>query len=83
MKKNNQTAIKRLQIYDRISYSSLIIAVVLAMVRRLIKNHLSVELIKISLYVSVFLGLVFILFASLKFIEKKKIERKTSNYDNF
>jgi hypothetical protein len=83
MKKSKQITIKRLQIYDRISYSSLIVAVVLAMIRSLIKNHLSVEVIKISLYVSVFLGLVFIFFALLKFIEKKKIERKTSNYDNF
>jgi len=83
MKKNKQINIKRLQLYDKIGYSSLIFAVILAIIRRLFKSYFSIEIIKFSLYVSVFLGLIFIIFSLVKFIEKNRIEKKVSNYDEF
>ena len=74
---------KRLRLYTRISNISIIAAVVFAIIRSILKPYIPVEIIRISLYISIFLGILFVIFSLLKYIEKKNIERKSTNYNDF
>lgn len=74
---------KRLKLYTRLSNISIIAAVVFAIIRSILKPYIPVEIIRISLYISIFLGVLFIIFSLLKYIEKKNIERKSTNYNDF
>ena len=74
---------KKIKLYNRLSLYSILLAVVLGIVRSLIKQNLSNEVIKISLYISILLGILFIFFSLLSYLEKRKVERKSTNYDNF
>lgn len=74
---------KRLRLYTRISNISIIAALVFAIIRRILKPYISVEIIRISLYISIFFLVSFVVFTLLKYIEKKNIERKSTNYDDF
>ena len=74
---------KKIKLYNKLSLYSIVLAVVLGIVRSLIKQNISNSVIKISLYISIFLGILFIFFSLLSYLEKRKIERKSTNYDNF
>lgn len=74
---------KRLKLYTRLSNISIIAAVVFAIIRSILKPYIPVEIIRISLYISIFLGVLFIIFSLLKYIEKKNIEQKSTNYNDF
>ena len=74
---------RKIKLYNKLSLYSIVLAVVLGIVRSVIKQNLSTEVIKTSLYISIFLGILFLFFSLLSYLEKRKVERKSTNYDNF
>jgi len=74
---------KKIKLYNKLSLYSILLAVVLGIVRSMIKQNLSNEVVIISMYISVLLGILFLFFSLLSYLEKRKIERKSTNYDSF
>jgi len=74
---------RKIKLYNNLSLYSILLAVILQTIRKMLKGNLSTEGHLVFLYVSIFLGLLFLLFSLLSYLEKRKIERKSTNYDDF
>lgn len=74
---------KRINLFNKISSISIIVAVILAIIRSMVREMISDKLLNASLYISVILGMLFIIFTILSYIEKKRLEKKSKDYDSF
>ncbi len=72
-----------IKLYNNLSLYSILLAVILQTIRKMLKGNLSTEGQLVFLYVSIFLGLLFLVFSLLSYLEKRKIERNSTNYDDF